>query len=646
MSHRNKNLVFTITNIHKQNMNVDLTIKNDNIIKSIDDNSGVSNNPDNGIRQIQNNSVETNNPDNNTKPIQNNSNEPKKRTIPIDFYVSKKNKLFKANTNKPRRSKRIAKKFNKNNIMDNNSSYVNNSISDSCNNDIVIDSTNNFICNTIPEKNFTSGSFDIDFILSYLEKENWFNKLEENNQDHYIKRMGEIISYKKKLPSLKEIMDLDNSIGLDNLKILISNRLNINELDMLSSEYDQACHQFYKKFLFYTNNQNFDKHAKIRDAENNILENPNIFKSIRERILSSNIDIEIKTIIYEKYITSPTSEKCKKWINTILSLPQESKKIIINENMPKNKAISLLIEKIMCKFDEQIYGMQEAKEEFICFITNIICNPLCKNKAIGICGPPGVGKTMIARVVADTLELPMEQIALGGITDSQFLEGHGYTYIGSEPGQIVKSITKMKYTNGIIFLDEIDKISKTNHGKEVEHSLLHIIDFTQNHNFRDKYISDVPIDLSNYIFVYSMNSTECMDSALLSRIPVIKIDGYSKQDKEFIINDHILPEILKNYSLNQDDIILDKSAIEYLINNIKEEDEKNGKSGVRGLKKAINRIIGRFNLYKLASIEGKININLSFDFPNFSLPYIISINVIQKILANSLESDNNHNMYI
>ena len=682
MSHRNKNLIFTLSDTNEQTVNLNLT-KNSNSEDKTNDvkineikTNEIKTNEDKinnvKINEIKTNEIKTNKDKTNEiktnyiKPDEvkidkfdvNKYYETKKRIISTHNSTSKKIKQ-----NEPRRSMRIAEKQNKQTkIVDSQSITITDSISEESSSETteIIEITSDSVPNKnifnknegtniislLPKKLFPIDNAEKDFILSCLEKEEWFNNLTENKQNHYIERMREIITYKKDLPSLKQIMDLDNAIGLDHIKILAGDRLNINDLDKLSSEYDEACHQFYKKYLFFTNKENFAKHEKIRNAENEILENPIFSESMRERILGSNINIDTKTMIYEKYLMSPTSGKCKKWINTILSLPQQLKKIIINENIPKNEAISLMIKKIMCKFNEQVYGMQEAKEEFACFITNIIGNPQCKNKAIGMCGPPGVGKTMIARIVADVLNLPMEQIALGGVTDSQFLEGHGYTYIGSEPGQIVKSISKMGYINGIIFFDEIDKISKTHYGKEVEHSLLHIIDFTQNHDFRDKYIPEIPIDLSNYIFVYSMNSIEDMDSALVSRIPIIKIDGYNKKEKEIIITDYILPEILKNSGFNTGDIIMDKSTIDYLISIVKEEDEKNGKSGVRGLKKAINRIISRLNLYKLASVNGKMNIDLSFNIPNFNLPYTVSVDIAQKILANSLKSDSTHNMYI
>jgi ATP-dependent Lon protease len=294
----------------------------------------------------------------------------------------------------------------------------------------------------------------------------------------------------------------------------------------------------------------------------------------------------------------------------------------------------------MNKLNQKVYGMDEIKEELICIVTNMIKNPQSKFKVIGLYGPPGIGKTMIANVISEGLGLPMEKISLGGMTDSSFLEGHGFTYIGSEPGCIVKALTKMGCTNGIIYLDELDKISKSDKGKEIEHSLLHITDFTQNHDFKDKYMPEIPVNLSDCIFICSMNTIEELDSALLSRIPVVKFNGYTSTQKIIILQNYLLPEVLTNYGMSVIDFIITNDVAKYLIENIREEDESNGKSGVRGLKNILNKIINRINLYKLSAINGKLPFKMSFEINNFKLPYTLTTKLIDQILKNAgIEKD-------
>ncbi|AYV85085.1 MAG: hypothetical protein Satyrvirus3_16 [Satyrvirus sp.] len=475
-------------------------------------------------------------------------------------------------------------------------------------------------------------------IRDELMSETWFNELSDKKQVYYIEKIRDLMTYKEKIPSTKEIIDL--KIDPENIKILLVDRKELDFYDKLDPVYEEACRKFLRKFNNFVDTNNAEKYEKINSMKKKILNQTKFIESMRDRILNSDFDDKIKSIMYEKYITMTISDpetapKYLTWIETALSIPQQPKKIVIDASIPLNQAISNLMVEMMDKLNKKIYGMDEAKEELLCMVANMIGNPSSKYKAIGLYGPPGIGKTMIAKIMSEVLELPMEQIALGGIVDSNFLEGHSFTYIGSEPGCITKSFIKMKYTNGIIFLDELDKISQTDKGKEIEHSLLHITDFTQNHDFRDKYMPEIPINLSNIIFIYSMNTISGLDSALASRIPVIKFDGYTSREKIDIVKKYIMPEILDNYGIGHGDVIIGPNEIQYLVQIVKEEDELDGKSGVRGLKKALDKIINRINLYKVASTNGKIDVKLSFDIPNFKLPFVIDSSLINKIIKNN-----------
>ena len=504
------------------------------------------------------------------------------------------------------------------------------------------------IDNSKPEKNDDENIFEeYDDIVDEFYDEPWFQKLSDEEQVHYINKIRELKTYKENIPSFKDIMDLN--INPLNIKILLTERKELNTYDKISPEYDSACHLFMRNFNYLSSPENNQDQEKIKNLEKGIMNQTKFIQPINERILNSDFDDVTKAIIYDKYMAmcnydAENASKYRNWIEIVLSVPHHPKKIDLEENIPQNIAISNLVGNLMNKLNEKIYGMDEAKEELLCIIANMVANPESKNKAIGLYGPPGIGKTMIGRILADVLGLPMEQISLGGVTDSSFLEGHNFTYIGSEPGCIVKAMNRMKCTNGIIFLDEIDKISKTHNGKEIEHSLLHITDFTQNHDFRDKYIPEIPVDLSKFIFIYSMNTINEMDTALVSRIPIIKFDGYSPKQKIDIVLKYIFPEILTNYGMTINDVSISQQTIEHLIENVQEEDSTDNKSGVRGLKKALNRIINRINLYRLISVNGKVTIKLSFDIPNFKMPFEINRDLIDKIIISDNKNDSDYKL--
>ena len=154
---------------------------------------------------------------------------------------------------------------------------------------------------------------------------------------------------------------------------------------------------------------------------------------------------------------------------------------------------------------------------------------------------------------------------MGGSTNGSTLEGHSYTYVGSTWGRIVDILMESKCMNPIIFIDELDKISKTEHGKELIGILTHLTDSTQNQEFADKYFSGVKIDLSRVLFIFSYNNPENIDPILLDRIHRVKFKSLKKQEKIYISKNYMLPEICKTVGFDKEQIIISDDIIENIV---------------------------------------------------------------------------------
>lgn len=242
-----------------------------------------------------------------------------------------------------------------------------------------------------------------------------------------------------------------------------------------------------------------------------------------------------------------------------------------------------------------------------------------------------VHNTHISRTLANILDFPFEQISMGNVNNPEILTGHQSTYIGSKPGVITSSLMKMKCKNGIIFLDEFDKIKNV----EVSNSLLHIVDSTQNSTFTDNYFGqEIKIDLSNVWFVFAMNEMpEC--GPLKDRLFIIKIDSYKHDEKIQITKNYLLKRICQNIGIDESNIIMDEEMTSYFIHRIS-KDETN--SGVRYIEKALTDFINKIAF--IVNTYSTFN-NLSFSISE-KLEYPVTINkkLIDKFIIQEKEPIN------
>lgn len=338
--------------------------------------------------------------------------------------------------------------------------------------------------------------------------------------------------------------------------------------------------------------------SDIIDIEKIINDNTVNIIPLRFKIIKSNINLSTKRLIINKLeqfsqMNPESGEyfKLKYWLHNINQLPFDNYchlPVSIKDPVKKIKSFMTNTKKILDTF---VYGHEEPKQHILRILAQWIVNPSSKGNCIGIHGPMGIGKTsLIKDGLSKALNIPFGFIALGGASDSSFLEGHSYTYEGSSYGKIVEILIKTKCNNPIIFFDELDKVSITKKGGDIIGILTHLTDMTQNTNFNDKYFSDIEINLSKCLFIFSYNDEKLLNPILKDRITTIKVNGYKNNEKIVIAKKYLLPNILKEFNI--DSIIIADEIIEYIIELVDNEE------GVRNLKRGLESIISWINMYK------------------------------------------------
>jgi intein/homing endonuclease len=243
--------------------------------------------------------------------------------------------------------------------------------------------------------------------------------------------------------------------------------------------------------------------------------------------------------------------------------------------------------------------------------------------------------TMIYSAVAEAYGIPFERVSLGGLHDPAVLKGHSSTYIGAEPGLIVKILQRIKCSNGMIFFDEMDKLGQTERGREVQYALLQILDATTNKDFRDTYLADITIDLSKFWFVVAMNHDEWLDHAVRDRLHIMRLKSYKRSEKEEIARQFLLPGALKEVGMPLDSVTFTPEAIKRLVSQMPEE------GNVRPIKDEMALLIGRINLYRslLLPDGGTGQLKLDFSIPNFSLPLTVTPELVDRLRCKKEEEE-------
>ena len=433
-------------------------------------------------------------------------------------------------------------------------------------------------------KQYLEGLIKIPF--GFYKEEPLLKKMKELNES-FIK----IINNSENLLTTTDIVKKDKYTKIEMLK----NITKINETIFTKVLND------INKILNQLNNKQL---TNILHYINSVKKNKN-----EDKITITNKTKNIRIDEINKYLTTIQNDELV--IMEIYDLIKTDYPISLTKTITDMKNMRTNIMKIEHNMNDvtdvlnkSIHGHNYAKNQILKIIGQWM-NGEQRGYSFGFEGSPGVGKTSLAKYGLSNclkdengVSRPFAFIALGGSSNGSMLEGHGYTYVNSTWGRITDILMETKCMNPIIYIDELDKVSKTENGKEIIGILTHLIDSTQNDTFQDKYFAGINIDLSKALFIFSYNDPEQIDKILLDRIHRIRFDNLSIDEKLVIVNNYILPEINKKMGFCDVVSITDK-LIEYIILNYTIE------PGVRKLKELLFDLYGEINIeiLKIKNIE-------------------------------------------
>lgn len=429
-----------------------------------------------------------------------------------------------------------------------------------------------------------------EVVKSSLDKLNALIMESQSSKDRII---PSAVDYNVFLDSIFSRLDIDKKITQDynnaldkkeRTKIVIDTiNKSIVTIEVLQTLQDKT------KDAMDKNQRDYILHEQLKIIKNELNADKsgakNIFDAYRSDIKKLKAPKEVEEKAFKEIekleqtpVTSPDYPSTLQYIELIKDLPW-------NTRTKDTKDLKLAKEIL----DRDHYGLKDVKDRILEYLAILNNKKAIKGSIICFVGPPGVGKTSIANSIANATNRNFVRMSLGGIKDEADIRGHMRTYVGSMPGRIISLMKKAKSKNPVFLFDEIDKIGQDFRG-DPSSALLEVLDSSQNSDFTDRYL-ELPYDLSEVLFITTANSLDTIPEALLDRLEIIRIEGYTDEEKLNIAKKYLVPKSLENAGLSKDAIKFDDEALYRLIDNYTRE------SGVRELERKIQSIIRKL-VYK------------------------------------------------
>ena len=440
-------------------------------------------------------------------------------------------------------------------------------------------------------------------LLSYHDAD--FILFVDNNYDKYIDLIGKSFMniMKDFIKKNNTITDMYTTIRL----LLLGNEENINVAGLLFEiTKDKKINSNLIYDLIYKN-LNYVCQIKLKKTIASMKDELKKIQSMsmddidyKKQILSlKNMPLSVKALALEKVeeMKSSNNEYYKQlqYVKTLLKFPWSSPNDDaifheLNKDIPRRKNY---ISNIQNDLVNLTYGHSEAKKSLLQIIGKWITNPISGGSVISLVGPPGVGKTLLAKSIGEALKIPFAQITLGGQNDGELLHGHGYTYSGSQPGMIVKKMIETGKSRCILYFDELDKACSKHGSNEISSILIHLTDPNMNNSFQDRFFQGIDFPLDKVIMIFSYNDSSLIDPILLDRFKEIEIKPYSVNDKLKIFKDFMFKEVSNGIGLSDVNFKIDDEVVKYLV------DKYTFEAGVRNLKRKLEYILLNLNVDRL-----------------------------------------------